>query len=553
MQLHRLFKAVLLAKLIAVGLATAAEPQPAAAPNAVSISVHPNSPWSVTGGDDIAQLKRLISGIGWEFEPNADTTAGLKAVGVKTIRCINVEPLPGRFAPDGSFAVEQPDRLLGHLHACRELNARPHVILATALHPDLQLTVEDVKQQPSIMGLIPTGTFGPKDWPKFRRYCQAYFEYVMVVQQFPDAEFEVGNEPDTGGAICPAPPKPASGSRALYEAYFNLYRNVAQAATEFEQQHPGLKVRLGGPALAWAFTFKYGEFNWAERFLKDCGAEKIKLDFLGLHYYGNLSSINGEYPANYPSFREMLKSTTEWRDRYCPEVPIWFTEWGATYQTTNEPQSVINGNYVGAAWSAAFLNSMLENRVDAALYLVTTDLRQPVKDRQGAYENVWGWPSLFVNPQIFGRAYPKAPYHVFEMISRLEGNRVKNSGGQRRVNCIASADRDRKRMTILAWNYGLQLPESGTPVEMGRDEAVSLRVDDAGGFFGTGSLRMRRWMVAKSVGDAYARFASGQSLDAQSCALQDVDRRSIAIVDDQLRIDFTLPSSSVSLVEISAE
>jgi hypothetical protein len=553
MQFQRLVTAILLAKLVAVGSATAAEPQTAAAPSGVSIVVQPNVPWSVTGGDDIAQLKRLISGIGWEFEPNADTTAGLKAVGVKTIRCINVEPLPGRFSPDGSFAVEQPDRLLGHLRTCRELNARPHVILATALHADLQLTVEDVKQQPSIMGLIPTGTFGPKDWPKFRRYCQAYFEYVMIKHQFPDAEFEVGNEPDTGGAICPAPPKPASGSRALYEAYFNLYRNVAQAATEFEQQHPGLKVRLGGPALAWAFTFKYGEFNWAERFLRDCGTEKVKLDFLGLHYYGNLSSISGEYPANYPSFREMLKSTMEWRDRFCPGVPVWFTEWGATYQTTNEPQSVINGNFVGAAWSAAFLNSMLENRVDAALYLVTTDLRQPAKDRQGAYENVWGWPSLFVNPQIFGKAYPKAPYHVFEMISRLEGSRVKDSGGRRTVNCIASADRDHKRMTILAWNYGLQLPESGTPVETGRDEPLSLLVSVAGGFFGTSPLRMRRWMVANAVGDAYARFASGQSLDAQTSALQEVDRRPIAVVDDQLRIDFTLPSSSVSLVEINAE
>lgn len=553
MQFQRLLTAILLAKLIAVGSASAAEPQPAAAPSEVSIAVQPNVPWSVTGRDDIAQLKRLISGIGWEFEPNADTTAGLKAVGVKTIRCINVEPLPGRFSSDGSFTIEQPDHLLAHLNTCRELNARPHVVVATALHPDLQLTVEDVKQQPSLMGLIPTGIFGPKDWPKFRRYCQAYFEYVMVKQKFSDAEFEVGNEPDTGGTICTAPPKPAAGSRALYEAYFNLYRNVAMAATEFEQQHPGLKVRLGGPALAWAFTFKYGDFNWAERFLRDCGAEKIKLDFLGLHYYGNLCSLGGEYPANYPSFRDMLKSTTEWRDRYCPGVPIWFTEWGATYQTSNEPQSVINGNYVGAAWSAAFLNSMLENRVDAALYLVTTDLRQPIKDRPGAYENVWGWPSLFVNPQIFGKAYPKAPYHVFEMISRLDGGRVKSTGAQRTVNCIAAADRDRKRMTILVWNYGLQLPESGTPIEMGRDEPLSLRISDAGGFFGKSSLQMRRWMVANAVGDAHARFAKGQSLDAQTSALQEIDRRSIAVVDDQLKIDFTVPATSVSLVEIGVE
>jgi hypothetical protein len=139
------------------------------------------------------------------------------------------------------------------------------------------------------------------------------------------------------------------------------------------------------------------------------------------------------------------------------------------------------------------------------------------------------------------------------MISRLEGSRVKDSGGQRTVNCIAAADRDRKRMTILVWNYGLQLPESGTPIEMGRDEPLVLRISDSGAFFGNNSLRMRRWMVASAVSDAHARFAKGQSLDAQTSALQEIDRRSISVNDDQLKVDFTLPATSVSLVEIGVE
>ena len=376
---------------------------------------------------------------------------------------------------------------------------------------------------------------------------------MLVTQQFPDAEFEVGNEPDIGGTICPAPPKPANGSRALYEAYFNLYRNVALAAAEFEQSHPGLKVRLGGPALAWAFTFKYGDFNWAERFLRDCGEEKLKLDFLGLHFYGNISSLDGEYPANYPSFREMLQSTNGWRDRYCPGVPIWITEWGASYHTSNEPQSAVNGNHVGAVWAAAFLNTMLESGVDGALYLVTTDLRQPVKDAAGKFENVWGWPSLFVNPHVFGKAYPKAPYHVFEMVSRLVGSRIETTRGERTVNCIASADREQKRVTVLVWNYGLRMPESGPPLENAQCETVVLRVKDAGTFFGSRSVRVRRWMVADGVGDAHARFAKGQALDDQTTALQELDNGSFATTGGQVDIGFAAPPSSVSLVEIVAE
>ena len=47
---------------------------------------------------------------------------------------------------------------------------------------------------------------------------------------------------------------------------------------------------------------------------------------------------------------------------------------------------------------------MLEGGVDAALYLVTTDLRQLAQDALSRFESVWCWPSLLVNPYVFGRA-----------------------------------------------------------------------------------------------------------------------------------------------------
>jgi len=103
----------------------------------------------------------------------------------------------------------------------------------------------------------------------------------------------------------------------------------------------------------------------------------------------------------------MLKATVAARDRYCPGVPIQITEWGASYRTDNSPESAVNANNVGAAWSAAFLNLMLRCRVDDALYLVTTDLRH--QDQDGKWETVWGWPSLFTNPNACGHASPKPP------------------------------------------------------------------------------------------------------------------------------------------------
>ena len=76
-----------------------------------------------------------------------------------------------------------------------------------------------------------------------------------------------------------------------------------------ESENPGQRVRLGGPALAWAFSFRFGDFNWSERFLENVGREKTKLDFLGLHFYGNISPLAGERASDYPSFSRMMQAT----------------------------------------------------------------------------------------------------------------------------------------------------------------------------------------------------------------------------------------------------
>ncbi len=516
--------------------------------NAV-IWVKAGSSWSVTGGDDLQQLKHLASGVGWEFEPNADTDAALQRVGIKTIRCINVDPLGGKFDEKGNFIVGTNDKLDAHLRLCRKIGANPHVIIAVTLHPDLALKAEDVKDKSeSIMGLVSSATLGPTNWPKFRNYIEACFEYVMVTNGFKDAEFEVSNEPDTGGKVYPYPPLPAPGSRALYEAYFNLYKNIAMAAESFEVKHQGTNLRLGGPALAWAFTYKFGDFNWAERFIRDCGEQKVKLDFVGLHYYGNISSLDGQYPSIYPSFTDMYRVTEKARDEYCPGVPIYFTEWGPSYITDNSEPSAINANNMGAAWSAAFLNVMLQCKVDSALYLTTTDLR--ARDKDGKWEDIWGWPTMFVNPSVLG-TYPKAPFHVFDMISRMQGHRVEATRGSDTVNCIASADANEKKVAMLVWNYGAVIPEHGAAIEKAKQEKVAVRIRDAVSFFGARNIKVQRWLVSKDTSNAHYLFKKGVKLDDTNTALKQIENVTYKVKDGKLDFSIVMPPSSVSLVTLT--
>ena len=364
--------------LLAALTAMIAAPAPCQAD--ASLIIKTGNTWSVTGKDDLQQLKYLASGVGWEFAPTGDTTAALKAVGIKTIRCINVEPSDGTFDKDGNFTLTQLNvRLQAHLDTCTTLGAVPHIIIGTSFPDALRLKPEDVPDQ--YKQDVRDHFYGPTDWTKFRNYYLALFEYILITKGFSNAEFEVANEPDINGGIYPAPPRPSSGARANYEAAFNLYKNIAQAAVAFEVKHPGMHVTLGGPAASWAFTFKFGDFNWIEHFIRDCAEQKLKLDFVGVHFYGNICSLDGQYDALYPPFTDMWRTTQAAIDTYYPGIPLEVTEWGPSYVTNTSEEAAVNANNVGVAWGADFLNTMLGCGISKALYLVTTDYNQPANGK----------------------------------------------------------------------------------------------------------------------------------------------------------------------------
>jgi hypothetical protein len=541
-----------LVALVALWAVTVANPAPGWA--AANIWIKTGSPWSVTGGDDLQRLKGIASAADFEFGPTAETTAALKLVGVKTIRVINADVV-GSFDKDGKFIVEKGAPYLdGQLDLCRSLGAIPHVIIG-GLSPDLaDLSVKEQDvADPALKKLVHDGAvFGPTDWPKYRSYTEAFIEYVMVTKGFANAEFEVGNEPDIGGGLYPFPPKPAMGSRAAYEAAFNLYKNCAEAAESFEQKHPGLPVRIGGPALAWAFTYKWGDFNWTPHFLRDCSEEHVKLDFLGLHFYGNNSSLDGEYSGYVPSFAGMMRVVNDAIAQYYPQgLPVYFMEWGPSYQVGgNDPKlgCTVNADNIGAAWASASLNTMLTCGVTKASSL-TTDLWMT---NGGKLTDEWSWDALFLAPPANGgKAYPKPLFHVFEMVSRLEGHRVEATRGNQTVNCFVSADPEQRKITMLVWNYVAVLNEASPPVEKAVSEPTQVHVRDAGNFFHSPQVKVEAWQINGDTDNIPKMLMAGVAPDETNTAMAQLPATTATINQGALEFSMTLPPSSVSLVVLT--
>lgn len=518
------------------------------------LEVKAASPWSATGGDDLARLKDLALNVGHEFSPNAETNLKLKELGIKYLRCINVDPLTGHYAPDGSFVVEPGGttaRLDAHLKACREIGANPHICFNIQVPAELRVSTESVKKDLGIMGQQ-TGSikFWNGDWARFKAHTKAYFDYVVGQNGFTNARFEVGNEPDICGQAFMLPgPKQGFGTERLYGEYFDVYKHTAEAAVEFEREKH-VKITLGGPASAWAYSFRLAKFNWSDRFMQDCSAQKLKLDFIGLHYYGNISSLSGGYKASFPSFVEMLEHSKRSRDRYLPGVPILFTEWGPSYVTENVPSALVQADNIGAAWSAEFLSQMLERGVAGGMYLLTTDNTTPDSANPKKRKDVWGWPALFLNPTVCGnKVIPKPAYQVFKMISTLEGGRVESTRSWK-VGSFAVVDRDAKSVRVLVWNYHAKIPEQAKSVEMGSTENVRLRISDARKIFGDlAQVKMGRSLVSKEVGSDALKVAKGEIKPEDFKGSTLVKSETLNVVGDGLECSFTLPPSSVSLVE----
>jgi len=538
-------------------VATKSDAKPDTKP--VEITLNLEKQENVTQGGDVRQLKHLAAGVGWEFDPNQETDARLKALGMQRIRCINVDTFEGSFGEDGSFSLqEEPARMKAHLATCREIGAQPHVIIGQNTPKALKLTTKDAQERFAIMGQTPGGrSYWNGDWAKMRTYWKAIFQYVILDNKFEGACFEVGNEPDIDGQFPRLVGEVGkSGSRRLYQQYFEVYQNVAQAAVEFEKEHPGVKVRVGGAALAWAYTFVFGEMNWVQEFLKDCSERNVKLDFLGIHFYGNTATLRGAYVMPFPYFERMLRETREARDQYCPGVPIVFSEWGPSYHVNSTPRSVqANGSNIGATWCAAFLKTMLESKVDSALYLVTTDHYEAPKSEKeaaGPYAaNVWGWTSLFVNPRVFGTAWPKAPCHVFAMIHKLADNRIALKGLGGAVDGIASMDPSGKKVTLMLWNFKCRIPENEVPCDEGPAVDTRIALDGGSKFFGsTGKVKMQAWLVSKDTSNALNEFEKTGKLTSAS------ELQMVKSADSDLpqvpELPFTLPPSSILFVEWAA-
>jgi xylan 1,4-beta-xylosidase len=319
--------------------------------------------------------------------------------------------------------------------------------------------------------------------------------------------FEVWNEPNLD--FWAGDPREAT--------YYNLYDHAARALKGVSP-----RLRVGGPATAQA--------AWVDRFLRHCLENRVPVDFVSTHVYGNdpAQDVFGT-PEQIPRTEFVCRAVRKVHDQIAassaPNTPLLWTEYNASYK--NEPE-VTDAPFMGP-WLADTIRQC-DGLTEMMSYWTFSD----VFEEQGVVKKpFYGGFGLIAVGHI-----PKAAFNAFALLHQLGDQRLPIHSDSALATIHGSA------LDIALWN--LYLPE-----QQGQPRSFTLHFAHL-----RGTSDARIWIVDADHGsplhayDAMGRppFPSRQQQAALRKAAQMPDPQSQHLSNDSLTL--TLRPHSLALIEI---
>jgi xylan 1,4-beta-xylosidase len=351
----------------------------------------------------------------------------------------------------------------------------------------------------------------PKDYAKWDALITRFAQHLVErygIGEVSQWYFEVWNEPNIDFWV--GDPKQAT--------YWELYDHTARALKAVNSQ-----LRVGGPATAQA--------AWADAFIKHCAEQKVPVDFVSTHVYGNDKSedvfgTRENIPRNQMVCRAVKKVHEQIQASAKPQLPLIWSEFNASY--ANEP-AVTDTVYMGP-WLADTIRQC-DGLVDMMSYWTFSD----VFEEQGVVKRpFYGGYGLLAEDGI-----PKPAFAAFELLHHLGEERLA-------VNSDTALVTRRKdgSLVIAVWNYAAPAESVEPP------KVVTLR------FKGAKVRQAAISRVDREHGDVQAAYermgAPSFPTQAQIMALRKAAELPAAEVRD-LRdgeLTVTLPADGLAVIEV---
>jgi xylan 1,4-beta-xylosidase len=264
----------------------------------------------------------------------------------------------------------------------------------------------------------------PKDFAKWADLITRFAEHLVDrygIEEVSGWYFEVWNEPNLD--FWSGDPKE--------QTYETLYDTTARALKAVSP-----RLRVGGPATAQA--------AWVDRFIAHCMENRVPLDFVSTHVYGNDSGkdvldTDETIPRTQMVCRAAQKVHDQVKASSRPALPIFFSEYNASYK--NEP-SVTDSVFMGP-WLADTIRQC-DGLMDMLSYWTFSD----VFEEQGVVkEPFYGGFGLVAEGDL-----PKPAFNAFRLLHELGDERIAVDSSSALVT-----RRPDGTLVIAAWN--LFLPE----------------------------------------------------------------------------------------------
>ena len=260
----------------------------------------------------------------------------------------------------------------------------------------------------------------PKDWAKWDALIAELAEHLVArygIEEVSHWYFEVWNEPNLD----------FWGGDPKQSTYWELYDRTARTLKGVNS-----RLRVGGPATAQA--------AWADVFIEHCAKNKIPVDFVSSHVYGNdkaedVFGTHEDIPRNQMVCRAVKKVHDQIKASALPDLPLIWSEFNASY--FNEPD-ITDSIYMGP-WMADTIRQC-DGLVNMMSYWTFSD----VFEEQGVVKTpFYGGFGLIAADDI-----PKPAFSAFKLLHQL--------GNQRIALDSDSALLTRRKdgtLVLAVWNY----------------------------------------------------------------------------------------------------
>lgn len=350
-----------------------------------------------------SSVRKIWFGVSQGFEklPEADfrlnaTSSLLKSVGTRYVRIDHIY--------DGFNVVARVDGKL--VYDWTKLDAIVGDIIAAGAIPFFS-----VSYMPPAISKSDILDF-PRDWGEWGQVVAATVGHYSRDYKggLNNVIYEIWNEPDLFGGW------KMGGSKN----YVTLYTVAANAANGVKNVKP---FKIGGPATTGFYP------TWVSGFYDQLDST-VRIDFFSWHRY---SADIDDFVADVKRAREMMQS------RITRPQDLYISEWGVN----PERSSAYDGRWAGAHYLA--VNTALEDTsIDMALAFEVMDGAPGDKQMHGG----WG---MLTNPK-YGAVVKKPRFRAWEMLAKIDGNKLPHVGEGTYVTALASKD-SIGVVRVLAVNY----------------------------------------------------------------------------------------------------